>query len=145
MIVFLYEKTFMSFSDLLTKFSFFLLVSIAVLTIYVVSKGLLSKMASFLLSFGVLAPIALAIYLSVNFHITTPYIGQVFQIPDDFEIIAETNKLSPILGKKFKEIPHLEKMDLPVIDVNFKAKSLYIEIDKGFLGYFVIKEKKFIE
>jgi hypothetical protein len=145
MIVFLFENTFISLKDLLGKFGFFLLIALTVITFYLVSKGLLSKIASFALSFGVLAPIALAIYLSINFYFTTPYISETFKIPNDFEIDPKTNRLSPILGNKFFEIPHLQKMDFPVVDVNFKAQSLYIKIDKGLFGYFVIKEKKFIE
>lgn len=144
-IVFLFQKTFMAFGDMALKFGFFLLASISLISLYAVSKGLISKIVSFVVSFGVIAPCALAIYLGINYFFSEPFIRETFKIPDDFEIIADSKKLSPILSEKFNEIPHIEKMDLPVIDVNFKAKSLYIKIDKGYLGYYVIKEMKFIE
>ena len=144
-VVFLFQKTFMSFGDMLKKFGFFLLISISIISLYAVSRGLMSKIVSFLLSLGVVAPFSLSIYLGVNYYLTEPFIEQNFEIPNDFEIIAESQKLSPILDGKFKDIPHIEKMDLPVIELNPKAKALYIKIDKGFFGYYVIKEMKFIE
>lgn len=144
-IVFLFQKTFMSFGNMAKKFGFFLLIAISIISLYAVSRGLMSKIVSFLLSFGVIAPISLAIYLGINYYVSESFIEQNFNIPDDFEIVGETKKLSPILDGKFKDIPHLEKMDLPVIELNPRAKALYVKIDKGLFGYFVIKEMKFVE
>lgn len=145
MVVNYFQKTFMSFGELLSKFSYFLLVSIVLLTIYAVSKGLISKIVSFVVSFGVIAPSMLAIYLGINYHFSSSYINHTFMFPDDFEISIGTQRLTPVLTEKFKEIPNLEKLDLPLIDINSKVQSLYVKIDKGMLGYFVVKDKRVIE
>jgi hypothetical protein len=140
---FLINLTLIPVSHVLTRYFFFVFVSLVAMFFYFRKKQMTEYVFSLLISFGVIGPIALVLMMVINFVVATPYAVQTFEVPHDFILNEDKRVFELPLNEEIAYLGMPQKFDVSIFEMQLDADILIIEIGYGFFGYPVIKSKRF--